>query len=227
MSKKTTSLALSSEHLSFFREKHYIAFDEIIQETTARELKAKLDKSLCERLSTPLHLLMKKPNIDLFTAAYDLQLVDDHLNKFLRKPKFNAIAKELFQTPILRLAFSQYLTITSDSNPPFLHDLPFEATSCLGPLVGLLLINLGDVHGLLAPFSLPQQIGSALFLSPSTPFPWKDLFSIPHTHFLLIGFGKENTFFKEGTQDPLAYELKKLGYYFNDMLREPLHPLLK
>lgn len=218
--------AVSREQVSFFKKNLYISFEGLFLPTSCKELKHLLEKSLAERLDTPASRLEQKPNIDLFTSSYDLHLVDDKIRKFSHKPKLSNLAQNLFDTSLIRFGFSQYLMTTSDPTPPFKENLPFSTSCCLSPLLGLLLINLSEVHGLLAPFSLPQQPGSALFLSPAFPFPWKEIFSMPHSHFFLVGFADNKTFFRAETPDPLAYELKKLGYAFNDLLHEPLHPLL-
>lgn len=219
-------LAISSEHLAFFKAHGYIAFHHLLLETSAKELKIHLEKALAERLGTSVEKLSRKPNCELFTSAYDLHLVDDTIRKTSHKPRIANVAQQLFDQPLLRFGFSQYLMTSSDPTPPFSDPFSFEKQSCLTPLAGLLLLNLGEVHGLLASFSFPQELGSALFISPSLPFPWQEIFQMPHTHLFLIAFAQNKTFFRADTPDPLSLELKKLGYAYNDLIKEPLHPLL-
>jgi hypothetical protein len=73
---------------------------------------------------------------------------------------------------------------------------------------------------------MPVKAGNALFISASLPLPWTQLFSIKGLEFLLIGYAADKTLFKADTKDPHAVDLKKMGYVFNDYLKDNLHTLL-
>lgn len=220
------SFALVREHVDFFKQNGFIAFEPLLLEPSAKKLQEELRAALAKKMQVSVEKLAKLPQKELFTSAYDLHLIDDQIRKFSHKPKWGKLSSELFEEKTIRFGFSQYLMATSDPTPPFPENGPFAESSCLSPLAGLLLINVGELHGLESSFSLSQEWGSALFLSPSCPFPWKEIYSVPGSNFFLVGFAKEKTCFRKESKDPLSFELKKLGYAWNDFLQEPFHPLI-
>ena len=154
-------------------------------------------------------------------------MTEQILKRVTHKVAFARILAELTKQPSIRFAFDHYIRTPPRRSPsPFQTPLSLEQSCSLAPLAGALLLPLHDRETPLDFFPLPQKAGSGLFLSPACVIPWPQLFSTAELSFLLIGFAQQRTFFRAGSSDPLASELKKFGYAFNDLLKEPLHPLL-
>ncbi len=218
--------AITADHKEFFSKNNYIQFEGLLSPSQVAEIRNSADKVLSERLHLPLHKLANRPATELFKAGYDLWRDSDPLKKATHKQAFATIASELFQAVPLRHAFDQYILTGSTSSAPFAQAYCLQEVSSLSPLAGALLLPLEDLMAPIKDFPLPLNTGSGLFISPSLPIPWPELFSTPGLHLFMIGFGMNKTFFKADTRDPHAVNMKKLGYAFNDHLKDGIHPIL-
>lgn len=192
----------------------------------AVSLKKHAVETLEKRMRLPLAKLIQRPSSELFFSGYDLWRDCDAIKKITHRNTLAALASELFQIPTLRLGFDQVVLIDPHSTSPFAEKFSLQETSCLSPLPGALILPLEDLSSPLPFFPMPLKIGNGLFLSSTMPIPWPELFSTPGLQFFMIGFAAEKTFFLGGTRDPHAVTLKKLGYVFNDLLKNSLHPIL-
>ncbi len=169
---------------------------------------------------------VERPSSELYQAGYDLWRDNDTIKKTAQKNTFAMLASELFQVLPLRYAFDQYIYTTKGSPSPLSESFSLQDTSCLSPLAGALILPLEDLIQPLSFFPLPVKAGSGLYISPSLPIPWPQLFSVPGLRFIVIAFAMDKTFFRADTRDKHAVHLKKLGYAFNDLLHNSLHPIL-
>ncbi len=218
--------AVTTEHRDFLNKNHYIEFEEMLSCEAVAALRNSADSALSKKLRVPAQKLGQLPQEQLFQAGYDLWRDSPEVKKVTQKNSFATIAAELFEVLPLRYAFDQYIYTTQRGKPPFLDALPLGKTSCLHPLAGAVILMLNDLMAALSLFPLPLNAGSALYIAPSLPIPWEDLFAIPDLHLMIIGFGSKDTAFCPDTCDPNAVKLKKLGYVFNERLKEALHPTL-
>lgn len=218
--------ALTADHREFFNKNRYIEFENMLSLSQVALLKKNADEALAARLRLPVNKLSEKPSTELYQAGYDLWRDNEAMKKTMQKNAFATIASELFQVVPLRYAFDQYFYITKGSTAPFPQPFSLQETSCLSPLAGALLLPLEDLMQPIVSFPLPINAGRGLFISPSLPLPWTELFSTQGLRFILIAFAMEKTFFLADTRDPHAVNLKKLGYIFNELLTDARHPIL-
>jgi hypothetical protein len=218
--------ALTADHRDFFNKNNFIEFEEMLSSDQAAALKTNVEQVLAARLHIPKEKLAGRQSTQLFQAGYDLWRDNEIIKKTEQKNAFAALASELLQVLPLRFAFDQYVFASRGSDSPFSQSFTLQETSCLFPLAGALILPLEDMLQPLADFPLPLKSGNGLFISPSLPIPWPKLYSIPNLCFIVIGFAMKKTLFRADTRDPHAVNLKKLGYAFNDFLKDSLHPLL-
>lgn len=216
----------NGSHLDFFKKNHHIAFEEILSPAAVDTLNTLLDSALAKRLHTTVEKTAKISAVDLFQAGFDLWREDEKLKKATQKHNLTAIASELFQIDILRIAFDQLILTPQAGKAPFAEPMTLQDGCCINPLAGALVVQLKDNAPQIAEFPLPSEKGTALFLSPQFLIDWPTLFGTEGLRFLMIGFGREKSLFRADTKDPHAVALKKLGYVFGDRLSNSIHPIL-
>jgi hypothetical protein len=218
--------AVTADHRDFFSKKNYIEFENLLSAAQAADLKNHAEQTLANRLRLPLHKLADRPSTELFKAGYDLWRDSDPIKKATHKHGLASLASELFQIVPIRLGFDQYLLSSPGSPSPLSQASTLQELSCLSPLSGALILVLEDLVVPVKNFPLPLNAGNGLFISPSLPIPWPELFGTVGLHLFMMGFAMDKTFFRADTKDPHAVNLKKLGYVFNDLLKDNLHPIL-
>ncbi len=218
--------ALSPELKTFFDKNLFIELEGVLPCARVAELREKIHATLAKKLKVAPDHIHKKTAQELFLASYNLSFADRALKKFTHKLEFATLGLELFHASSIRFGFDQTFLITHNSPSPFADNTCLQETNCLSPLLGALLLPLSDLAAPLPFFPMPTKAGNALFISPALPLPWTQLFSVKGLEFLLIGYSAEKTLFKADTKDPHAVDLKKMGYIFNDFLKDSLHTLL-
>ncbi|MBS0603813.1 MAG: hypothetical protein JSS60_02115 [Verrucomicrobia bacterium] len=218
--------ALTADHREFFNKKSYIEFEQMLSSDQIAALRTNADEALAKRLRLPVAKLADKSSAELFQAGYDLWRDNDAIKKVVHKNAFATLASELFQITPIRSGFDQYIITSKGTAAPFAQAFSLQDSCCLSPLAGALILPLDDLMAPLSFFPMPLNAGNGLFISPSLPIPWPELFSTPGLRFIMIGFAIEKTFFRADTRDPHAVNLKLLGYVFNDHLKDSLHPLI-
>lgn len=209
--------ALTSDHRDFFIKNHYIEFEGLFPEDQIALLKKSAQETMASRLKD------KSAN-EFILAGYDLWRNNGVIKKIVLKSAVAKLASDLFQATPLRCAFDQYLCTEQKSAPIFSEPCSLQETSCLSPLAGALILPLQEREEPLPFFPLPLKRGNGLFVSPTLPIPWQKLLGEPEIGLLMIAYGMEKTFFRADTRDPRAVHLKKMGYAFNDLLKNATHP---
>lgn len=199
--------AFTSEQRHFFQKNQFIEFDGILLDHAA-EVRQAADALIAQRLQPP------------FQAGYDLWRESAIIRKATQKLAIAKIAADLFDTPILRIAFDQLYT----PDLPFSHALPLADISSVKPLVGAVFFTLEETPDM--PFPFPKKQGNALFVSAQFPLPFHVLSRLKHFKLLCLAFAKEKSIYSPATQDPHAQLLKKMGYAYNAFLKDATHPIL-
>ena len=127
----------------------------------------------------------------------------------------------------LRYGFDQYFAMfqCTEGSP---YDVPstLQEISCFNPLAGALLLPLQDLSSPPTFFPMPLKAGNGLFISSAFSLPWPQLFSTCGLCFFLIVYATEKAIFCADSHDPHAASLKKLGYVYNETLKNSIHPIL-
>jgi hypothetical protein len=218
--------ALTADHCAFFNKHAFIELEGVLPLDQLADLKKNAEETLATRLRLPAAQISKRSTSELFLAGYDLWRDNDAIKKTTQKNAFARLALELFQTPSLRYGFDQLIYTTQGVPPLFSEPYTLQEISCLSPLAGALILPLEDLPHSLPFFPVPIHSGNGLFISSSLPIPWPELFATPKLRLLMIVYAMKKTHFRPDTRDPHAAHLKKLGYAFNDPLKNSLHPLL-
>lgn len=218
--------AITADHREFFTKNNFIEFEDMISLDQISALKKNLEAAVAKRLNVSEAQLKQKSAPEIYQAGYDLWRDNEAIKKIAHKHSFAALAGELLQTVPLRYAFDQYFAMTKCTVSPY--DVPssLQDISCLSPLAGALIIPLHDLPTPPSFFPMPLKAGHALFISPSFSLPWPQLFSTPDLNFFLIAYAMDKTFFRPDSRDPHAVKLKKLGYVYNDLLNDTVHPIV-
>jgi hypothetical protein len=219
--------AITADHRDFFTKNHYIEFEEILPFDQVSSLKKNAEETIAQRLRIPLEKLNKKTAPEVYYAGYDLWRDHEEIKKITQKQAFASLASELMQAIPLRYAFDQYFATyqCSIASP---YDVPYslQDVSCITPLAGGLLLPLEDLPSPPTFFPMPLKAGNGLFISSTFALPWPHLFSTCGLCFFLIAYAMEKAFFRADSHDPHAATLKKLGYVFNDQLKDSIHPIV-
>ncbi|MGC1878911.1 MAG: hypothetical protein WA347_05615 [Rhabdochlamydiaceae bacterium] len=218
--------AITADHREFFTKNHYIEFEELLNRDQVASLKKNVEETVAKRLRIPLAKLKEKSPPEVYQAGYDLWRESDGIKKIAHKQAFAALASELMQIIPIRYGFDQYFATTHCTGSPYDLPLSLQDISCLNPLAGALLLPLEDLASPPTFFPMPLKMGSGLFLSPTFSLPWPQLFSTRGLCFFLIVYAKEKTSFRADSHDPHAVSLKKLGYAYNELLKDSIHPIV-
>jgi hypothetical protein len=217
---------ITADHREFFHKNLFIELEEILPSDQVIALKENAEKTIAGRLHIPKAKLSFQPSKAIFQAGYDLWRDNEAIKKITHKQALASLASELFQVTPIRYGFDQYFLMTQDATSPISMPCSLAQISCLSPLAGALILTLENLATPISDFPFPQKAGHGLYISPSLPLPWPHLFSQKGLSFLLIAFAENKTFFHPNPQDPHASALKKLGYAFNDLLSDSLHPII-
>ncbi|HAZ15751.1 MAG: hypothetical protein A2Y28_02555 [Chlamydiae bacterium GWC2_50_10] len=197
---------LSPQQENFFQKNGYLELEGLLNEADCKEFLQRRSK-LC-------------PN------GRDLGQRDSWILSLAKRRSWTHFAKELFQTPFLRLALDHYF----QSSLPFLQGLTLNQAYSFQSLLGGLLLRLTD--------SLPSQEkreplsslletpGNGLFFSADTLLDRTRLNILSGQSFWMIGYGTRSTLYIYNAADPQAHLLKAEGYSYGDRLSAPRHPLL-
>lgn len=216
--------ALTTDHREFFNQMHFIELENVLSQEHVGILKQNAKKTFASRLQSLPKTAQCMP-LNRLQAAYDLWRENPLIKKIVHKTAFASLAAELLDLRAVRFGFDQWIDTTENMQGSLNQCLSLQDHSALSPLAGGLLLPLTNLQQPLS-FPLPMRTGNALFITASFSIPWHELFATPSLQFLLIAFAQKTVFFRAGTPDPHARFLKKLGYVFNDKLKDSLHPIL-
>lgn len=218
--------AITADHREFFTKHHFIEFEQLFSLHDIETLHIQAENTIAMRLGTTVKQLKHRTASEVYQAAYDLWRDNKAIKKITHKHSLATLAADLLQVTPLRYGFDQYFTLTKEAVFPYHAPSSLQDISCLSPLAGALLVPLQDLPASLSFFPMPLKRGHTLFISPTFLLPWPQLFSSSGVCFLLIVFAHEKTRFCAYSHDPYAASLKKLGYVFNEILNDKLHPIL-
>lgn len=216
---------ITPDQRDFFRKNHFIEFDDLLSGKTIATVCKESDEILLKRVNCA----PSKSNrlSSLYKAGYDLWRDSPAIKIATQKLSIAHIASELFQTYPLRIAFDQFLT---PKMPLFQSSFSLMDISSIQPLAGgvfFLLENLDDDPvQKMGGFPLPKNAGNALFFSPTLAIPWPAFARLSHLKLLLVAFAPKKSFYCPEANDPHSPSFKKLGYVYNDLLKETLHPII-
>src|SRR3989304_6789435 len=121
---------LNADHHHFFMKNRYIAFDELLSISEAKELKKALDIVIAQKLRMPVaHIKLTSPEC-IFGSGYDLWRSDPLIKKMVMQKRFAEIAAPLFSCTPLRLAYDQYV-VSNPAAAPFLRPMSLRQMSCI------------------------------------------------------------------------------------------------
>jgi len=245
------NFSIIGDHRNFFRIHRWIECEEVLSLAQVTAIVQAIPEIQSLRINGPV--ARKTPN-ELFLYGRDLWRDSPLLKKHLQKGCAE-IAKGLVEQDPIRLGYDQLfpaLTASFISDTPYSKIIDSTYTlEEISPIQGLLC---GAMICLVAPLSVvkedekeeippviedpstptpPKPInifsataGSAIFFAPDMPIDFSSLKRHFGGIYLLITFSKPNGVYFRQENDPLVHELRKLGYNFNDRLKETTHPLL-
>jgi hypothetical protein len=216
--------AITADHRDFFTKNQYIEFEGILPLDQVALLKKNAEQTLAGRLKIAPD---KKSAPEIYQAGYDLWRDNVEIKKITHKQAFAMLVSELTQTFSLRFGFDQYFaTYRCTAASPYDVPMSLQEISCISPLAGALLLPLQDLASVPSFFPIPLKAGHGLFITAGFALPWPQLFATCGLAFLLIAYSAEKATFRSDSHDPHAASLKKLGYVFNDSLKDSVHPLV-
>lgn len=219
--------AITADHREFFTKNHYIEFEAMLSSDQIASLKKQIEETIAKRLRISSEKLKEKTAPEIYQTGYDLWRDNEEIKKIAQKQAFASIASELMQVIPLRYGFDQYFA-TFQCNAASPYDVPssLQDISCISSLAGGLILPLQDLPFPPTFFPMPLKAGHGLFISPVFALPWPQLFSTCDLYFFLITYATERSFFRPDSHDPHAASLKKLGYAYNDPLKNSIHPII-
>ena len=211
---------ITADQLEFFSKHGFIEFEGLFAQDRITSLQEEIDRTLQQRSksSTPTNI---------FDNGYNLWTDSVTIKKIAAKRSVLATASTLFNAPILRIAFDQYLSTEKGQSIPFSTSLRLEDTSCIKPLSGAFLLRLSDP----CPEEsenrlLPGKKGNVLFIAPHFSIHWEMLSPLVDAQFYLVVLAPEKALYHLENRDPHTHALKKLGLVFGDRLSQALHPII-
>jgi hypothetical protein len=204
--------ACSADQRHFFQKNHFIEFEEVLLDHAA-EVKQEAESIIAKRLE------IAPTAYALFKAGHDLWRESAVIRKATQKLSIVDVAADLFETPVLRIAFDQFF----DTHFPFSTALPLIDISSIKPLAGAIFFALDEMPD--NPFPFPKKLGNALFVSPQFSLPWNTL-PRKHIALLCVAFATKKSIYSPALRDPHAPLLKKMGYAYNAFLKDETHPIL-
>lgn len=210
--------ALTADHRDFYQKQGYIEFEKLLSEKQVEILQQSIETCLSKRLKT----VKERSPKGRFEQGFDLWRESPDIKKILFNRPLSEIASQLFQAPLLRIAFDQYCDTEQGDFCPFPHLLSIEEISCAKPLAGALLLALTASGA--AP--LPSRPGYGVYLNPHKAIDWKALFSQKGARYIAIAYATKNTLYHFEPKDPRTHAWKSLGYVFGDLLKDTTHPII-
>lgn len=226
-------ILLTSQQISFFREKGWIEFENLLSEEECRRARLSCRLILTKRLKTTAERLIHTPLPSLFLAGRDAWIEDAYLKKVSLRRRYAELASELTSVKTLRLGVEQIVYTTSPIYPPYQQPISLEESLSIQTMQAALLLRVSfakteeplELERETLNF-LPKEVGNGIFFNPSLPIDWKPLFSTQGQYFLLVVYTQAQSRFFPKDKDPLASQFLKYGYAAGDLLKEPYHPIL-
>ena len=222
----------TSDHREFFSKNGFVEFENFLTLEQITLLNKEIDQTLANRLKVSLPQLQKTPVNLLFQEGFDLWRDSEALKKVIFKSNFAEIASYLFNIPLLRMGFDQYLPSTTIETLPLSDGVSLQDISSAKPLAGGLLLNLSeDENPLELPCEqtgcpVPLKRGNVVFLSAEKPIPWHLISTLKNQRFFAVVYATKRAIYHLDNKDPHTHAWKRRGYVFGDRLNDHLHPIL-
>lgn len=219
--------ALTSDHKEFFIKNGFIEFEDLLDAQAVAQLQQAIQATLCSRLKITSSSLLEQSPKTVFEAGFDLWRDNAVIKKILFKSTLSDIAGQLFQLPLLRIAFDQYLDTSSGSEGWLNTPLSMNELSCAHPLAGALFILLSTPFSTEEPVCpIASKAGNGIFVSADKAIAWKEIFSRKGLEVVILAYGAKKTFYRLTQNDSHTHVWKRLGYVFGDLLKDNLHPIV-
>lgn len=194
-------------------------------------------ENLCEKTEALLlSRLHQKPlclasNLELWKAGKNLWKEDSEIKRILFHLQLGEISHFLFKKRPIRLAYTQTFFTENKQDSVFSAPELLESISCVGPLLGGVLLCLRssdnqETNTPLIPDLKTTKTGRAFFFSEKYPLPFPELFQQKGLRMILLAFAPEKIRYKLEPKDIHTHDFKKVGYGFGDLVKEDLCPYL-
>ncbi len=212
---------LIADHRKFFSQEKQIELEDVFKPEAIEALSGLVDQILGQKMRK---LIETEPPHNLFKVGRDLWRDHPDIKHFVCHRTIGHLAGQLYDPPLLQLAFTQVFRTTEQTGFSLLPPSSLQEISCIQPLAGAALIRLkGKAHH--SPL-LPKKRENLVFFAPDLLIPWEIFFQEPHQSYLLIAFAPAKALYLLEKRDLHTHDLKKLGYVFGDRLKGELHPIL-
>lgn len=240
---------IAKEHRDFFQKFGWIELEGLLSHEQVNAMRQSIELVLSSRLQTSPEKLCSKSSEQMFLQGHDLWRADIYLQKLITHNRFSELIVELFEKKTLRLGYDQFLPASSNSpgTTSSVYSLflqkkkTLEEISCLQGLVCGMMIAVGPSQSSAfdkTPIpknpvkeldNFPSQEGNIIIFQPNIQINW-DTFRNPHEQigqrYYLVAYTLGTAHYQLNSEDPHTHSLKRLGYVFNDKLRDKLNPMI-
>lgn len=203
---------ISNEQRYYFNANGFIEFASVM---AVEQIKS---------LNTSIHSIIQgSSSHSNYVSGRDMWRKEDTVRRQALKRQYAEIAAELTESPLVRIAFDQYI-------PPHYASIVYqnpskiEPTVCFKDLLCILLFRLDPASDAEEGSKLLMQLGNALFIKPTQDIDWKE--DLEECSYYMIGYGNKETKYRLNDHDPCTHELKHMGYSIGSFLQDKLHPPL-
>lgn len=235
--------ATAKEHRDFFQKHGWIEFEGLVLSEQLTQANQAIDQILAERLKTSPRQLSTLSSEDIYLQGRDLWRSNPFLQKWASQLRFAEIITELFDKRTLRLGYDQlfptsHLPPSSQKNlSPYAKFLEktasLQTVSCFTHVACGLLLTLNGREESGQEENVPETAnifsnhpGNVVFFQPQLLVQWSDLYAHVGQRFYLIVYTHASSHYQLEPQDPHTHDLKRLGYVFNEKLKDNLHPIV-
>ena len=220
--------SLPDSYFEFFLRHQILEIENLMTSQDAETLCEKTEALLLKHLhQKPLNLAS---NLELWKAGKDLWKEDPEIKKILFRLQLGELSHVLVTQRPIRLAYTQGLFTGDKQDSLFSETENVQNISCMGPLLGGVLLCLDtpseQEEVQLLPDLKTLAKARAFFFSGEYAIPFAELFKQKRLKMILLCFAPGKIRYKLEPKDPHTHELKKSGYGFGDLLKEEICPYL-
>lgn len=221
----------TKEQRDFFQQNHLIEFENILNEIQIKQLLHEATQVLKSRLETKPRKNVWEVSDNVFISGRDLWRSSPLFKKISFQHQYAEMITELSQQKVIRIGYDQLLP----KFQPFLNNgvyfdllqknVALENFTCLQGTVGGMMFCLeGESQGQISVF--PSKPGNAVFFSPKAFLNFSELLTRPPQVFYLVVYTQNSAVYIHQDQDPLAKNLKHIGYAYGDKLSDKWNPIV-
>ncbi len=230
-------LTTSKEQRDFFQKNGWIEFEEILTEEQLTLMRESIRQVLAKRLRPSSYQFVPSSPENVYAQGHDLWRENSKLQQCISRTKFTEVVVELGGKKPLRLGYDQFFPeqraiSQTKLYPPFLQQsASLQQISCISNLCCGLMIALtssAQSEGETTSADIfPHQQGRVVFINPLLPIPWNALLTYHSNQQLyMVVYTLSLSHYTLQPEDPHTHQLKRLGYIFNDKLRDSIHPIV-